>query len=225
MNKCLNVYFAEFLGTMILILMGCGSAVLAGSAIGTLGIALTFGLTLMMLAYIFGPVSGCHLNPAVTLGFAALGKMEKGHVIPYIIAQLLGAVVGAYVLYEIAKGVHGFDLAHGFATNKVAHEGHGLISGAIVEIFFTSLLVIASLTTTTKSIPSGFGPILLGVSVFVFNVVAIPVTNASINFARTLGPAVVVGGEALHQLMYFGIFGVVAAILGAVIFKVALPQK
>lgn len=205
--------------------MGCGSAVLAGSSIGTLGIALTFGMTLTMLAYILGPLSGCHLNPAVTISFGALGKLEKDHVLPYIIAQLLGAAAGAYILLTIAKGVHGFDLAHGFATNKVPQGDHGLLAGGITEVLFTGLLVLAALMTTTKNIPAGFAPILMGVSLFVFNVVAIPVTNASINFARSFGPAVVVGGEALHQLVYFGGFALLAAILGSVLFKSVFCQK
>lgn len=225
MNKSTTAYFAEFIGTMILILIGCGSAVLAGSSIGTLGISLTFGMTLIMLAYILGPISGCHLNPAITISFGALGKLEKDHVLPYIIAQLLGAVAGAYILLTIAKGVHGFDLSHGFATNKVPHGDHGFLAAGVAEVIFTGLLVLAALMTTTKNIPAGFTPILMGTALFVFNVVAIPVTNASINFARSFGPAVVVGGEALHQLAYFGGFTLLAAILGSVLFKSVLCQK
>ncbi|MBX9977553.1 MAG: aquaporin [Alphaproteobacteria bacterium] len=223
MTKSFSSYIAEFLGTLFLVFLGCGAAVLAGSHIGFIGVSFAFGLTLLVLAYMIGPVSGCHVNPGVTIGLTLCGKFEKSHVVPYIISQLLGATVGAFILLFIAKGLPGFDLAKGFALNgfgDLSPSHYSMMVVGIIEVILSALLVFAVLSTTTKGFPAGFGPILVGTTLLIGHLVSIPVSNASINFARTFGPALVSGSEvAIHQLPYFLLFNAVGAVLGAIMHK------
>lgn len=219
MSKSIQAYVAELLGTMFLVLIGCGSIVLTGGTIGMLGIALTFGLTLLVLAYIFGPISGCHLNPAVTLGLTISGKFDITHTIQYIIAQLIGAFLGAYILHHIAMGVAGFDMAQGFATNQFPHEGAKFMTVAITEMLLIGVLVLAVLSTTDKGFPAGFGPITVGMTLLVIHIIAIPASGASLNFARSFGPALIAKGQAIDCLAYLAAFNVGGAIVGFILHK------
>ncbi len=224
MSRYISSYVAEFIGTGLLVLLGCGSAVLAGSHIGFIGVSFAFGFTLMALAYIIGPVSGCHINPGVTIGLALAGKFDKARVIPYIFVQILGAILGAYVLQSIAVGMPGFDITKGFALNgfgELSPSHASMISVAITEVVLTGVLIFAVLGTTEKGFPMGFGPLLVGVTLVVLLLVAIPLSNASLNFARSFGPAVVsMNAAALQQLPYFFVFNGVGAVLGVILHKV-----
>lgn len=208
-------YFAEFVGTFILVLCGCGSAVLAGDQIGYSGVALSFGFTLMALIYALGPISGCHLNPAVTLGLTLSRKFDAGRLPAYVIAQVLGAVAAAYVLFVIAGGRPGFDaVATGFASNgyDLRSPGHYTMASAfLIEFLLTGLLVLTILGATDLKAPVGFAGLAIGAVLVVIHLVSIPVTNTSVNPARSIGPALFAGGAALQQLWLF----VVAPLLGA----------
>lgn len=207
-------YFAEFIGTFILVFCGCGSAVLAADHIGFSGVALSFGFTLMALIYALGPISGCHMNPAVTLGLTLSRKFDAGRLPAYVIAQTLGALAGAGVLYLVAAGHPGFDpVASGFATNGYEERspGHYTLTAAfLVEFVLTGLLVLTILGATDLKAPVGFAGLAIGAVLVVIHLVSIPVTNTSVNPARSIGPALFVGGAALQQLWLF----VVAPLLG-----------
>lgn len=216
----MNKYLAESLGTAFLVLLGCGSAVLAGSHIGFTGIALTFGLTLLLLVYWLGPISGCHLNPAVTLSLFFTKKLPVSEVLPYIIAQIVGAIIGAFILLHIAEGHHGFSLMAGFACNGFGEHspgGYSQISCLITEVLMTLVLLLAVLSTTRKKFPSDVAGIFLGFTLAVIHLVSIPVTNTSVNLARSIGPAVVHGGWAIHQLWLFAVAQIIAVVLAVVI--------
>jgi aquaporin Z len=209
---------AEFIGTLWLVLGGCGSAVLAaafpGLGIGFVGVSLAFGLTVLTMAFAIGHVSGCHLNPAVSVGLCVGGRFPAGDLLPYIIAQVLGAVAGAGILYVIASGHADFTLAGGFASNGYADHspgGYSLLSCLTTEIVMTFAFLFVIMGSTHASAPKGFAPIAIGLCLTLIHLISIPVTNTSVNPARSTGPALFVGGWALLQLWLFW----VAPILGA----------
>ena len=224
----MNKYLAESLGTCLLVLFGCGSAVLAGTHIGFAGIALTFGFALMLLVYWLGPISGCHLNPAVTLSLAFSKKLPACEVTPYIIAQIVGGIVGAYALLHIAQGhahfnVHAVDFAcNGFGEHSP--DKYSEISCLITEAIMTTVLLLAVLSTTRKKFPTDVTGIFLGVTLAAIHLVTIPVTNTSVNMARSIGVAVMHGGWALHQLWLFAVAQLIAVVVAVVLFKV-LEEK
>ena len=215
---------AEFIGTFWLVFGGCGSAVLAAAfpnvGIGLLGVSFAFGLTVLTMAYAIGHVSGCHLNPAVSVGLAAAGKFRWADVAPYAIAQVAGATVAALVLYVIASGRTGFD--GGLATNGYAElspGGYTMAAGLIAEIVLTMMFLFIILGATDARAPAGFAPIAIGLGLTLIHLIGIPVTNLSVNPARSTGPALVVGGAALTQLWLFWVAPIVGAVLGAVIYR------
>jgi aquaporin Z len=217
---------AEFIGTFWLVLGGCGSAVLAAgfpkTGIGFVGVALAFGLTLLTMAYAIGHISGCHINPAVSFGLWAGGRFPASELIPYIVAQVVGGVVAAAVLYGIASGTAGFDLNGGFAANGYgAHSpgGYGLASAALCEVVMTLMFLFVIMGATDKRVPAGFAPIPIGLVLTLIHLISIPVTNTSVNPARSTGPALFVGGWALAQLWLFWVAPIAGGILGGVIYR------
>src|SRR5271167_2527401 len=217
---------AEFIGTFWLVLGGCGSAVLAAgfpkTGIGFLGVALAFGLTLLTMAYAIGHISGCHINPAVSVGLWAGGRFPASEVVPYIVAQVIGGIVAAGVLYVIASGTAGFDLSAGFASNGYgAHSpgGYGLGSAAVCEVVMTLMFLFVIMGATDKRVPAGFAPIPIGLVLTLIHLISIPVTNTSVNPARSTGPALFVGGWALRQLWLFWLAPIVGAALGGVVYR------
>jgi aquaporin Z len=222
MRKCT----AEAIGTAWLTFAGCGSAVIAAGfpqvGIGLLGVSLAFGLSVVTMAYAIGHISGCHLNPAVTIGLTAGGRFPANEVIPYIVAQVIGAIVGAGVLYLIASGTAGFDLAKGFASNGYGDHSPGhysLFAGFLVEVVMTMMFLFIIMGATHGQAPAGFAPLAIGLALTLTNLAAIPVTNASINPARSTGPAVFVGGWALAQLWLFWIAPIIGGALGGVLYR------
>jgi aquaporin Z len=215
---------AEFLGTFWLVLGGCGSAVLAaafpGVGIGLHGVSLAFGLTVLTMAYAIGHVSGCHLNPAVSVGLTVAGRFSAKELPGYIIAQVLGAVVAAFVLYTIASGKPGgYDLAQGLAANGVDDHSPGkysLMSGMLTEIVMTFFFLMIILGATSKRAPAGFAPIAIGLGLTLIHLISIPITNTSVNPARSTGPAIMVGGWALQQLWVFWVAPLIGAALAGV---------
>src|SRR3954465_8005759 len=222
-------YLAEFVGTFVLVFAGCGSAVLAGDKIGFLGVSLAFGLALLAMAYTVGHVSGCHINPAVTLGLFITKKMERRYLLGYWAAQVLGAIVAAACLLAIAKGTpNGYDAAAlGFAANgyDVHSPGHyGLMPAALTEIILTFLLVLTVIGATDLKAPVGFAGIPIGLVLVLIHLVGIPVTNTSVNPARSIGPALFVGGWALQQLWLFILAPLVGSVLAAAVYRgIAVP--
>ncbi|MBV8835599.1 MAG: aquaporin Z [Alphaproteobacteria bacterium] len=217
---------AEAIGTFWLTFAGCGSAVLAAAfpqvGIGLVGVSLAFGLTVLTMAYAIGHVSGCHLNPAVTVGLAAGGRFPAGQILPYIAAQLVGAIVGAAILYLIASGAPGFDLAKGFAANGFAEHSPGkysLTSGLISEVVMTMMFLFIIMGATHGRAPAGFAPIAIGLGLTIIHLVSIPVTNTSVNPARSTGPALFVGGWALQQLWLFWLAPLVGGALGGIVYR------
>jgi aquaporin Z len=217
---------AEFIGTFWLVLGGCGSAVLAaafpGVGIGLLGVSVAFGLTVVTMAYALGHISGCHLNPAVSVGLAAGGRFSWSEVIPYAIAQVLGAIAAAALLYLIASGKAGFDLAGGLAANGYGEHSPGkysLYAGFVTEIVMTFMFLMIILGATDQRAPAGFAPIAIGLALTLIHLVSIPVTNTSVNPARSTGPALVVGGWALQQLWLFWIAPLAGAALAGAVYR------
>ncbi|HTS54835.1 MAG TPA: aquaporin Z [Burkholderiales bacterium] len=215
-----NRVAAEFVGTFWLVLGGCGSAVLAAAfpntGIGFLGVALAFGLTVLTMAFAIGHISGCHLNPAVSVGLAVGGRFKSSELLPYVIAQVVGAVVAAAVLYFIASGKAGFELSGGLASNGYGEHspgGYSLASGFVCEAVMTFMFLVIILGATDERAPKGFAPIAIGLGLTLIHLISIPVTNTSVNPARSTGPALIVGGWALAQLWLFW----VAPLLGAVL--------
>ncbi len=215
-------YTAEFVGTFVLVLVGVGSAVLDGKALGPLGISLAFGLALLAMAYAIGPISGCHINPAVTIGLAVARRFAWSSVPGYIVAQVLGAIAACAVLLPIAGGAGGYDAATaGFAANGFGDHspgGYGTAAAFLTEMFFTFVLVLTVLGATSEKAPTGFAGIPIGVALAITNFAAIPVTNASINPARSIGPAVFVGSWALSQLWLFIAAPIAGGILAALVY-------
>jgi aquaporin Z len=217
---------AEFLGTFWLVLGGCGSAVLAAAfpnvGIGLLGVALAFGLTLLTMAFAIGHISGCHLNPAVSVGLWAGGRFPASKLAPYIVAQVLGAIAAGGVLYIIASGAAGFDVSKGFASNGYgAHSpgGYSLLAALVSEVVMTMFFLLIILGATDKRTPAGFAPIPIGLALTLIHLISIPVTNTSVNPARSTGVAVYVGGWAIAQLWLFWVAPIVGALLGAVTYR------
>ena len=222
----MNKYTAEFIGTFWLVLGGCGSAVLAAAfpqvGIGLFGVSLAFGLTVLTMAYAIGHISGCHLNPAVSVGLWVGGRFPGRDLVPYIIAQVLGAVAGAGVLYMIASGKAGFDLAGGFACNGYGEHspgGYSLQAALICEAVMTMMFVLIILGATDRRAPQGLAPIAIGLGLTLIHLISIPVTNTSVNPARSTGVAVFVGGWATEQLWLFWVAPIVGAIIGALIYR------
>lgn len=219
-------YFAEFFGTFWLVLGGCGSAVLAAGfpdvGIGLLGVSLAFGLTVLTMAFAIGPISGCHLNPAVSIGLWAAGRFQAKDLVPYIISQVLGGIVGAGVLYLIASGKAGFELSAGFASNGYGEHspgGYGLVAALVTEVVMTMMFLLVILGSTDKRAPQGFAPIGIGLCLTLIHLISIPVTNTSVNPARSTGVAVFVGDWAIAQLWVFWVAPIVGAVLGALVYK------
>jgi len=222
----MRAYGAEFFGTFWLVLGGCGSAVVAAKfpdvGIGLLGVAFAFGLTVLTMAYAIGHISGCHLNPAVSVGLWAGGRFPADKLLPYIGAQVLGAVVAGGVLYGIASGKAGFDVANGFAANGYgAHSmgGYSLLAGLICEIVMTMMFLIIILGATDKRAPQGFAPLAIGLGLTLIHLISIPVTQTSVNPARSTGVAVFVGGWAMAQLWLFWVAPIAGAVLGATVYR------
>jgi aquaporin Z len=210
----------EFVGTAWLVLGGCGSAVIAAAfpnvGIGLAGVSLAFGLTVLTMAYAIGHVSGAHLNPAVSIGLAVGGRFPARELPPYIAAQVLGGIAGAAILYVIASGAPGFDVAKGFASNGYGDHSPGhysLAAAAVSEGVMTFMFVFIILGATNQGAPKGFGPIAIGLALTLIHLVSIPVTNTSVNPARSTGPALFVGGWALSQLWLFWVMPIVGAVL------------
>jgi aquaporin Z len=219
-------YGAEFIGTFWLVLGGCGSAVLSAAfpevGIGLLGVSFAFGLTVLTMAYAIGHISGCHLNPAVTIGLCAGGRFPASKVGPYIVAQVLGAIVAGGVLYLIASGKAGFDVTAGFASNGYgAHSpgGYSLLACLVTEIVMTFMFVFIILGAIDKLSPAGFAGIAIGLALTLVHLFTIPVTNCSVNPARSTGPALFAGGWAISQLWLFWVAPIAGAVLGATIYR------
>lgn len=217
---------AEFIGTLWLVLGGCGSAVLAAGypelGIGFVGVSLAFGLTVLTMAYAIGHISGCHLNPAVSIGLFVGGRFSCAQLIPYIIAQVAGGIAGAGILYLIASGKAGFDVTAGFATNGYgAHspDGYGLVAALTTEIVMTFMFLIIILGATDKRAPAGFAPIAIGLGLTLIHLISIPVTNTSVNPARSTAVAIFQGDWAISQLWLFWVAPIVGAILAGLVYK------
>jgi aquaporin Z len=219
-------YGAEFFGTFWLVLGGCGSAVIAAAfpnvGIGLLGVSLAFGLTVLTMAFAIGHISGCHLNPAVSVGLWAGGRFPAKQPLPYIVAQVLGAIVAAGILYIIASGKAGFTLASGFASNGYGTHspgGYSLLAALITEVVMTMMFLLVIMGATDKRAPKGFAPIAIGLCLTLIHLISIPVTNTSVNPARSTGVALFAGGWALAQLWLFWLAPIVGGSLGAVIYR------
>ncbi len=219
-------YGAEFLGTFWLVLGGCGSAVLAAAfpavGIGLHGVSLAFGLTVLTMAYAIGPISGCHLNPAVSIGLWVGGRFPANQLAPYIVAQVLGGIAAGGVLYVIASGAAGFDVANGFASNGYGEHspgGYSLTAALVTEVVMTLFFLLIILGATDKRAPAGFAPIAIGLALTLIHLISIPVTNTSVNPARSTGVAVFVGDWAVAQLWAFWLAPIVGAVLGAIAYR------
>jgi aquaporin Z len=221
---------AEFIGTFWLVLGGCGSAVLAGVfmkngidvGIGLVGISLAFGLTVLTMAYAIGHISGCHLNPAVTVGLWAGGRHPANEVLPYVVAQVLGAIAGAFVLLMIASGQPGYDVASGLGANGYgAHSpgGYSMASGFLAEVVMTLLFLVIILGATDRRAPAGFAPVAIGLGLTLIHLITIPVTGTSVNPARSTGPAVFVGDWALGQLWLFWVAPIIGALMAGYLYR------
>jgi aquaporin Z len=225
-------YGAEFFGTFWLVLGGCGSAVLAATfpnvGIGLLGVALAFGLTVLTMAYAIGHISGCHLNPAVSIGLWAGGRFPAKKILPYIVAQVLGAIVAGGVLYLIASGKAGFDVTRGFAANGYGDHslgGYSMGAALLTEVVMTMMFLLIILGSTDKRAPQGFAPIAIGLGLTLIHLISIPVTSTSVNPARSTGVALYVGGWAIAQLWLFWIAPIAGALFGAVVYRLVGGTK
>jgi len=219
-------YTAEFIGTFWLVLGGCGSAVLAAAfpqlGIGFLGVALAFGLTVLTMAFAIGHISGCHLNPAISIGLWAGGRFEAKELGPYIAAQVLGGIVAGGVLYLIASGKAGFDLSGGFASNGYGEHspgGYSLTAAFITEVVMTGMFLFVIMGSTDQRAPAGLAPIAIGLCLTLIHLISIPVTNTSVNPARSTGVAIFAGGWALEELWLFWVAPIIGGVLGATIYK------
>jgi aquaporin Z len=228
----MKTYRAEFVGTFWLVLGGCGSAVLAAAVpnvgIGLLGVALAFGLTVLTMAYAIGHISGCHLNPAVSVGLWAGGRFPASQLLPYIVAQVLGALVAGGVLYLIASGKAGFDVSAGFAANGYGEHspgGYSLLAALVTEVVMTMMFLLIILGATDKRAPQGFAPIAIGLGLTLIHLISIPVTNTSVNPARSTGVALFAGGWAISQLWLFWLAPIVGGVLGAAVYRFVGSEK
>jgi aquaporin Z len=218
----MKAYSAEFLGTFWLVLGGCGSAVLAAAfpdvGIGLHGVSLAFGLTVLTMAYAIGHISGCHLNPAVSIGLWAGGRFPAAKLLPYIVAQVLGALAAGGVLFVIASGKAGFDVTAGFASNGYGAHSPGqysMVAALVCEVVMTAFFLLVILGATDKRAPAGFAPIAIGLALTLIHLISIPVTNTSVNPARSTGVGVFAGGWAIEQLWLFWVAPIVGAVIGA----------
>ncbi|RLI49107.1 aquaporin Z [Candidatus Bathyarchaeota archaeon] len=216
-------YVAELVGTFVLVFMGCGSAVLAGEYIGFVGISFAFGLSVVAMVYTIGGVSGCHINPAISISMLAAGKMKLKDTVIYIVMQCIGAIIGAIVLYGVAVGKPGYTIA----VNGLGQNGYGvaspgsfsMVSGFIVEVILTFIFLLVIHGSTSNKTPKGFAGIAIGLSLVLIHLVSIPVTGTSVNPARSLGPAVIVGGIALNQLWLFWVAPIIGGLLAGFVWK------
>ncbi|AMQ86170.1 MULTISPECIES: aquaporin Z [Pseudomonas] len=215
----------ELLGTFWLVLGGCGSAVIAASSplgIGVLGVALAFGLTVLTMAFAIGHISGCHLNPAVSVGLVVGGRFPAKELPAYVIAQVIGGILAAALLYHIASGKEGFDIAAGLASNGYGEHSPGkysMASGFVTELVMTAMFVVIILGATDKRAPAGLAPIAIGLALTLIHLISIPVTNTSVNPARSTGPALMVGGWAIAQLWMFWVAPLLGAVVGGVLYR------
>lgn len=223
---------AEFIGTFWLVLGGCGSAVLAAGypelGIGFAGVSLAFGLTVLTMAYAIGHISGCHLNPAVSLGLVIAGRFDKKELIPYIISQVLGGLLAALVLYLIASGKPGFDVTAGFASNGYGEHspgGYSLIAVLITEVVMTFIFLMVILGATHSKAPKGFAGIAIGLALTLIHLISIPVSNTSVNPARSTSQAIFAGGDYLGQLWLFWLAPLVGAVLAGLVYKYLSPEE
>ncbi len=219
-------YGAEFFGTFWLVLGGCGSAVLAAAfpqlGIGFAGVSLAFGLTVLTMAFAIGHISGCHLNPAVSIGLWAGGRFPAKELAPYIVSQVLGGIAAGGVLYLIASGKVGFDVAGGFASNGYGEHspcGYNMVSALVTEVVMTMMFLLVILGATDKRAPQGFAPIAIGLCLTLIHLISIPVTNTSVNPARSTAVALYVGDWAVNQLWLFWVAPIVGAVLGALVYR------
>jgi aquaporin Z len=230
MTTLSNRLAAEFIGTFWLTLGGCGSAVLAAAfpelGIGFLGVSFAFGLTLLTMAYAIGHISGCHINPAVSVGLCTGGRFPASELVPYFIAQVAGAIVAAIVLYLIASGKAGFEVG-GFASNGYGEHspgGYSLMAALICEVVMTFMFLLIILGSTDPRVPAGFAPLPIGLSLVLIHLISIPVTNTSVNPARSTGPAIIAGGWALQQLWLFWVAPIVGAALAGLVHRGVFAQ-
>lgn len=228
----MNKYLAEFIGTFWLVLGGCGSAVLAAAfpevGIGLVGVSLAFGLTVVTMAYAIGHISGCHLNPAVSVGLWLGGRFEAGQLLPYIVAQVLGAIAAGGVLYLIASGKAGFDVSAGFASNGFAEHspgGYSLLAVLVCEIVMTAMFLVIILGATDRRAPAGFAPLAIGLGLTLIHLISIPVSNTSVNPARSTGVALYVGDWAVSQLWLFWVAPLIGAAVGAGIYRAIAAER
>ena len=228
----MDKYAAEFFGTFWLVLGGCGSAVLAAAfpelGIGLLGVSLAFGLTVLTMAYAIGHISGCHLNPAVSVGLWVGGRFPSKDLVPYIVSQVLGGIVAGGVLYIIASGKAGFDVSAGFASNGYGEHspgGYSLLSALVTEIVMTMMFLLVIMGATDKRAPQGFAPMAIGLCLTLIHLISIPVTNTSVNPARSTAVAVFVGDWAVAQLWFFWVAPIAGAIIGAVIYRFVVGRE
>ena len=222
---------AEFFGTFWLVFGGCGAAVLAAGVpsvgIGYAGVALAFGLTVLTMAFAIGHISGCHMNPAVSVGLVVGKRFPASDLLPYVIAQVVGGIAGAGVLYVIASGSAGFDIHNGFALNGYGDhspQGYSLLAGLVAEVVLTAFFLIVIMGATDNRAPKGFAPIAIGLCLTLIHLVGIPVTNLSVNPARSTGPAVFAGGWALQQLWMFWVAPLIGGALGGGIYSMLFGE-
>lgn len=221
---------AELIGTFWLVLGGCGSAVLAASfptgtnlvGIGLVGVSIAFGLTVLTMAFAIGHISGCHLNPAVSVGLVVGGRFPVRELLPYIVAQVVGAVIAAGIIYFIASGKAGFELSSGLASNGYGEhspQGYSMLAGFTSEVVMTAMFVLIIMGATDPRAPAGFAPIAIGLTLTLIHLISIPVTNTSVNPARSTGPALLVGGWALQQLWLFWVAPLIGAVIGGALYR------
>jgi aquaporin Z len=222
-------YVAELIGTLVLVLMGCGSAVLAGAQIGFVGISFAFGLSVLAMVYAIGGVSGCHINPAITVAMLVSRKIGVKDAVMYVVSQCVGAVIGAGIIYSIAIGKPGYSLAlNGLGQNgydAASPSGFNLTSAFIAEVVLTFVFLMVVLGSTSELAPKGFAGVAIGLSLVLIHLVGIPITGTSVNPARSLGPAVFVGGTALNQLWLFWVAPIIGGLIAAAVWKVLLQKK
>jgi aquaporin Z len=224
-----NKYLAELIGTFVLVFMGCGSAVIAGEKVGFLGISLAFGLSVLVMVYAIGPVSGCHINPAITIAMLVNGKISVKNAGVYIICQCIGAIIAAALLLVLMSGLPTYDLAiNGLGQNgydAASPGGFPMMSGLIAEVILTFIFLIVIFGATSKAAPAGFAGIAIGLSLALIHIVGIPLTGVSVNPARSIGPALLVGGTAISQLWLFIIAPIIGAVLAAFVWKYLLEES
>ena len=222
-------YLAELLGTFVLVFIGCGSAVIAGGHIGFLGISFAFGLAVLAMVYAIGGISGCHINPAITIAMLVAGKMKGKDAVLYVVAQCIGAVIGAALLLGVASGLESYDIAdNGLGQNGYDDEsptGYAMGACFLAEVILTMFFLLVVFGSTSKTAPAGFAGLSIGLSLTMIHLVGIPITGTSVNPARSLGPAVFVGGEALSQLWLFWVAPIIGGVIAAVIWKFVLERE